>query len=134
MPNAEELKPVVDVFVARYNGLPAVHRVLLAMVLPHAKLAPVMAPFDQAVRSDNALARPGRCGEPCLPVRTIVAHPSRPVTRRPPPLAGTRPRAPHGGQGPGYSRLTPGDFGARPPTPSPPLCGGAPAGAAGAGR
>jgi len=52
-PSPEELKPVIEAFVTRYPTLSARHRAILAAILPHAKLAPAMAGFDQAVRSDE---------------------------------------------------------------------------------
>jgi tetratricopeptide (TPR) repeat protein len=51
-PPQEAYKKAVDALVARYGALTPAQRALLVVVLPHAGLAPVMAPFDDAARND----------------------------------------------------------------------------------
>ncbi|MEX2218877.1 MAG: hypothetical protein WD749_08960 [Phycisphaerales bacterium] len=51
-PAPDEFKVVADAFAARYASLPPVQRAILVATLPHARLAPVMAGFDQVVRGD----------------------------------------------------------------------------------
>ena len=50
---ASQLKPGAQAFAARYASLSPVQRALLAVILPHAKLSPDMAPFDAVVRADQ---------------------------------------------------------------------------------
>lgn len=79
VPDANELKPAVDALVARYRTLPQVQRAILVAMLPHARLAPAMAPFDQAVRNDadplvQALVLVTRVTEPDDAVLTAAAQ------------------------------------------------------------
>ncbi|MFN0131012.1 MAG: hypothetical protein ACKVW3_00515 [Phycisphaerales bacterium] len=52
-PAGEALVPMVDAFIARYPSMTPVQRAAVAALLPHARLAPVMARFDALVRADG---------------------------------------------------------------------------------
>jgi hypothetical protein len=51
--NDEAMKPVADALAARYAKLGPTERCTWIVTLPHARLAPVMQPVDQAMRAET---------------------------------------------------------------------------------
>lgn len=72
----EALRAIGQAFADRYPTLSPINRALLAAVVPHSRLAPGMAPLDQAIASD---------GDPtvlCIALATRVADAADPVLAR----------------------------------------------------
>jgi hypothetical protein len=105
------LKPVCDALVARYAGLVPSVREMIAVVVPHGRVAPDLVPLDDAIRVDQDP------GVRCIALCTRVADPADDLIKDSKASDDPRVRqvaaaveARLANPGKIYSRLTPDDF------------------------
>lgn len=114
---APKLTSVAGALVGRYATLNASTRAVLAVVVPHARLCPDMAPFDAAVRADqDPLVQ-------CIVLSTRIVDPADPLLKAAKDSVDPRIRqmalaveSRLGTPAKLYARMTPDDFKPRPIT------------------